>query len=60
MRLSLDDLKKAITRRGGQPYLTPYLLRPGELAAPIDSLIGLYDAWLGRPAPHFPTTGPPN
>lgn len=58
MRLSLDDLKKAITRRGGQPYLTPYLLRPGELAAPIDSLIGLYDAWLGRPRASFPDDRP--
>ncbi len=58
MRLSLDDIKKTITRRGGQPFLTPYLLRPGELAAPIDSLIGLYDAWVGRSRAAFPDDRP--
>lgn len=58
MRLSLDDLKKTITRRGGQPFLTLYLLRPGELAAPLDALIGLHDAWLGRLRGSFPDERP--
>lgn len=58
MRLSFDDLKKTISRRGRQPFLTPYLIRPGELAAPIDALIGLYDAWLGRPRATFPDDRP--
>ena len=58
MRLSLDDLKKTITRRGGQPFLTPYLLRPGELEAPIEALIGLHDAWLDRPRASFPDDRP--
>jgi predicted nuclease of restriction endonuclease-like RecB superfamily len=58
MRLSLDDIKKTISRRGGQPFLTPYLLRPGEMEAPIGALIGLHDAWIGRPRTSFPDDRP--
>ncbi|MGZ3677400.1 MAG: DUF790 family protein [Ktedonobacterales bacterium] len=58
MRLSLDDIKKSITRRGGEPFLTPYLLRQGELEAPIGALIGLHDAWIGRPRASFPDDRP--
>ncbi|HEX5441813.1 MAG TPA: DUF790 family protein, partial [Ktedonobacterales bacterium] len=54
MRLALADIKKAISRRGGVTRLTPYLLRPGELAREIEALIALYEAWVGRERSAFP------
>jgi predicted nuclease of restriction endonuclease-like RecB superfamily len=54
MRLALADIKKAISRRGGVTRLTPYLLRPGELAREIEALIALYEAWVGRERSDFP------
>src|SRR5690242_15783987 len=54
MRLALADIKKTISRRGGTARLTPYLLRPGELAREIEALIALYEAWVGRERSNFP------
>ncbi|HEY1390191.1 MAG TPA: DUF790 family protein [Ktedonobacterales bacterium] len=54
MRLALADIKKTISRRGGTARLTPYLLRPGELAREIEALIALYEAWVGRERADFP------
>lgn len=54
MRLALADIKKSITRRGGEARLTPYLLRGGELAREIEALIALYEAWVGRERSAFP------
>jgi len=54
MRLALADIKKTISRRGGATRLTPYLLRPGELAREIEALIALYEAWVGRERLDFP------
>ncbi|HEX5547827.1 MAG TPA: DUF790 family protein [Ktedonobacterales bacterium] len=54
MRLALADIKKTISRRGGVTRLTPYLLRPGELAREIEALIALYEAWVGRERSDFP------
>jgi predicted nuclease of restriction endonuclease-like RecB superfamily len=54
MRLALADIKKTISRRGGEPRLTPYLLRPGELAHEIEALIALYEEWVGREKTGFP------
>ncbi len=54
MRLALADIKKTISRRGGTTRLTPYLLRPGELAREIEALIALYEAWVGRERSDFP------
>ena len=54
MRLALADIKKTISRRGGTTRLTPYLLRPGELAREIEALIALYEAWVGRERATFP------
>src|SRR5690348_1213705 len=54
MRLALADIKKTISRRGGVTRLTPYLLRPGELAREIEALIALYEAWVGRERSGFP------
>ena len=55
MRLALADIKKAISRRGGVTRLTPYLLRPGELAREVEALIALYEAWVGRKRSDFPS-----
>jgi predicted nuclease of restriction endonuclease-like RecB superfamily len=54
MRLALADIKKTISRRGGITRLTPYLLRPGELAREIEALVALYEAWVGRERSGFP------
>ncbi len=54
MRLALADIKKTISRRGGITRLTPYLLRPGELAREIEALIALYEAWVDRERSGFP------
>ncbi len=54
MRLALADVKKSISRRDGVTRLTPYLLRPGELAREIEALIALYEAWVGRERSSFP------
>ncbi len=54
MRLALADVKKSISRRDGVTRLTPYLLRPGELAHEIEALIALYEAWVGRARSSFP------
>ena len=54
MRLALADVKKTISRRDGVTRLTPYLLRPGELAREIEALIALYEAWVGRERSSFP------
>ncbi|HEU4782147.1 MAG TPA: DUF790 family protein, partial [Ktedonobacterales bacterium] len=54
MRLALADIKKTISRRGGMTRLTPYLLRPGELAREIEALIALYETWAGRERSDFP------
>src|SRR6185312_4003895 len=54
MRLALADIKKTISRRGDATRLTPYLLRPGELAREIEALIALYEAWVGRERSDFP------
>src|SRR6185312_7165019 len=54
MRLALADIKKTISRRGDATRLTPYLLRPGELAREIEALIALYEAWVGRERSSFP------
>lgn len=54
MRLALADIKKTISRRGSVTRLTPYLLRPGELAREIEALIALYEAWVGRERSGFP------
>ena len=55
MRLALADIKKTISRRGGVTRLTPYLLRPGELAREIEALIALYEAWVGHERSGFPS-----
>ena len=55
MRLALADIKKTISRRGGETRLTPYLLRPAELAGEIEALNALYEAWVGRERASFPT-----
>ena len=55
MRLALADIKKTISRRGGVTRLTPYLLRPGELAREVEALIALYEAWVGRERSDFPS-----
>jgi predicted nuclease of restriction endonuclease-like RecB superfamily len=54
MRLALADIKKSISRRGGETRLTPYLLRGGELAREIEALIALYETWVGRERSSFP------
>ncbi|HEX6542574.1 MAG TPA: DUF790 family protein [Ktedonobacterales bacterium] len=54
MRLALADIKKTISRRGGETRLTPYLLRSGELAREIEALIALYEEWAGRERASFP------
>ena len=60
MRLALADVKKSISRRDGVTRLTPYLLRPGELAREIEALIALYEAWVGRARSSFPRIAPPS
>ncbi|MGE5334121.1 MAG: DUF790 family protein [Nitrososphaerota archaeon] len=55
MRLALADIKKSVSRRGGVTHLTPYLLRPGELAREIEALIALYEAWISRERASFPS-----
>ncbi|MBF6589771.1 MAG: hypothetical protein IVW57_04475, partial [Ktedonobacterales bacterium] len=58
MRFALADLKKAIRRRGGEPRIEPYLLRPGQLANELASLIALYEASVGRLRADFPLDRP--
>ena len=58
MRLGLSDVPKTITRRGGQRYLVPHLLRPGERARELAALIELYESWLGRERSGFPVDRP--
>lgn len=54
MRLALNDVKKTITRRDGQRYVVPFLLRPGERVRELAALIELYENWLGRARMGFP------
>lgn len=58
MRLGLADVKKRVVRRQGEAYLVPQLLRPGEVRAELDALIGLFESWVGRERDAFPTDRP--
>ncbi|MBX5450541.1 DUF790 family protein [Thermogemmatispora sp.] len=49
MRLSLQDVKKQVYRRGGERYLALHWLRPGELEAEIGRLLDYYEKLLGQP-----------
>nr|BBH94607.1 hypothetical protein KTA_28060 [Thermogemmatispora argillosa] len=49
MRLSLQDVKKQVYRRGGERYLALHWLRPGELQAEITCLLDYYEKLLGQP-----------
>ncbi|GER82512.1 hypothetical protein KTAU_11490 [Thermogemmatispora aurantia] len=53
MRLSLQDVKKQVYRRGGERYLTLRWLQPGELSAEIAQLLAYYEGLLGRPRRAF-------
>src|SRR5690348_1395131 len=58
MRLGLADVKKRVLRRQGEAYLVPQLLRPDELRAEIEALIGLFESWVGRERDAFPIDRP--
>ena len=54
MRFAFADLKKTIHRRGGEPHIVPFLLRPGQLTRELADVIALYEHWLGRERADFP------
>ena len=58
MRISLADVKKTFSRRGGVVALVPHLLRRGELARELAALIALYEAHLGQTRAAFPEERP--
>ena len=58
MRLGLAEVKKRVLRRQGEAYLVPQLLRAGEWRAEMDTLIGLFESWLGRERGAFPVDRP--
>jgi predicted nuclease of restriction endonuclease-like RecB superfamily len=55
LRFAFADLKKTITRRDGEPRVTPYLLRPGQLLRELAALIALYASWEGCERANFPS-----
>src|SRR5579862_6492739 len=54
MRLALAEVKKRVTHRDGKTLVAPYLLRPKELWAELDTLIQLYETLLKHPYSTFP------
>ncbi|HEX6797512.1 MAG TPA: DUF790 family protein [Ktedonobacterales bacterium] len=58
MRLALADVKKAITRRAGEVYVAPRLLRPREHVRALAALIALYEEHTGRTRAAFPAERP--
>ncbi|WP_376796212.1 DUF790 family protein [Thermogemmatispora sp.] len=53
MRLSLQDVKKQVYRRGGERYLALHWLQPGELGPEIARLLAYYEGLLGQPRRAF-------
>lgn len=53
MRLSLQDVKKHVSRRGGELFVSLHLLRPGELRSEIAALIAYEEEHLERPRREF-------
>ncbi|WP_052887711.1 DUF790 family protein [Thermogemmatispora carboxidivorans] len=53
MRLSLQDVKKQVYRRGGERYLALHWLQPGELRAEIARLLAYYEGLRGQPRRAF-------
>ncbi|HKS70880.1 MAG TPA: hypothetical protein VJQ45_10690, partial [Ktedonobacterales bacterium] len=58
MRLALADVKKAITRRAGDVYVAPRLLRPREHTRALAALIALHEEHAGRTRAAFPSDRP--
>ncbi len=58
MRLALADVKKAITRRAGEVYVAPRLLRPREHVRALAALIALHEEHTGRTRAEFPADRP--
>ena len=58
MRLALADVKKAITRRAGEVYVAPRLLRPREHVRALAALIALHEEHTGRSRAAFPADRP--
>ena len=58
MRLALADVKKAITRRAGEVYVAPRLLRPREHVRALAALIALHEEHVGRTRAEFPADRP--
>ncbi len=53
MRFSLQDVKKQVYRRAGEPYLALHWLRPGELQGEMERLVAYHEQLLGQPRRAF-------
>jgi predicted nuclease of restriction endonuclease-like RecB superfamily len=53
VRFSLQDIKKTISRRGGELCLALHFLDPGELSTEIEQLIAYHERQLGQPQRQF-------
>ncbi len=58
MRLALADIPKRFTRRDGEVFVTPRLLRPREARSSLGALIGLYEASQDLALADFPDDRP--
>jgi predicted nuclease of restriction endonuclease-like RecB superfamily len=58
MRLALADVKKSFMRRGGDAYIVPHLLRPGDLQGELVALVELHETLLGQDRERFPHDRP--
>ncbi len=53
MRFSLQDVRKSVQRRGGEPSVSLHFLHSGELHTEIIRLIAYYEGLLGEPQRSF-------
>lgn len=53
MRFNLQDIKKTVQYRGGEPSVTLQFLKPGELQAEIEQLVTYHESLLGQPQRRF-------
>ena len=53
MRFSLQDVRKSVQRRGGEPSVSLHFLHSGELQSEITRLIAYYESLLGKPQRSF-------
>jgi predicted nuclease of restriction endonuclease-like RecB superfamily len=58
MRLALADVKKRVTHQNGKTLVAPYLLRPKQFQAELETLIQLYESLLRHPYSTFPEERP--